>query len=158
MLSSAPLAARGAKVVVGDGRLTLAKEQGGYDLIMLDAFSSASPPVHLVTKEAVAMYASKLSPRGVLIFNVSNRHMVLNYVVAASAREAGFTTWHRSDSPAKTGNFMETLKTPVEVAIVARRPADVGRIAGDPEWARTNIPADFKVWTDDYSNLVQILK
>lgn len=148
----------GAKVVVGDGRLTLAKEQGGYDLIMLDAFSSASPPVHLVTKEAVAMYASKLSPKGVLIFNVSNRHMVLNYVVAASAREAGMMTWHRSDSPAKTGNFMNTLKTPVEVAIVARRPQDVGVIARNPVWARTDIPADFKVWTDDYSNVLDPLR
>lgn len=148
----------GARVVVGDGRLTMAKEQGGYDLIMLDAFSSAAPPVHLVTREAVAMYASKLSPGGVLIFNVSNRHMVLNYVVAASAREAGMMTWHRSDSPATTGNFMQTLKTPVEVAIVARRPQDVGAIAGNPAWARTQIPADFKVWTDDYSNVLDPLR
>lgn len=148
----------GAKVVVGDGRLTLANAPGGYDLIMLDAFSSASPPVHLVTKEAVALYASKLSPHGVLIFNVSNRHMTLNYVVAASAREAGMATWHRSDSPADTGNFMETLKTPVEVAIVARRPQDVGRIAGNAAWTRTKIPADFKVWTDDYSNVLDPLR
>ena len=148
----------GAKVVVGDGRLTLAKEQGGYDLIMLDAFSSASPPVHLVTKEAVAMYASKLAPGGVLIFNVSNRHMMLNYVVAASAREAGLTTWHRSDDPKRTGDFMTTLRTPVEVAIVARRPLDVGTIAADPQWSRTAVPADFKVWTDDYSNVLDPLR
>lgn len=150
--------APGAKVVVGDGRLTLAKERGGYDLIMLDAFSSASPPVHLVTKEAVAMYASKLAPGGVLIFNVSNRHMVLNYVVAASAREAGFTTWHRSDNPKVTGDFMATLKSPVEVAIVARRPADVGTIAADRAWTKTPVPADFRVWTDDYSNVLDPLR
>lgn len=147
----------GARVVVGDGRLTMAQEDGGYDLIMLDAFSSASPPVHLVTKEAVAMYASKLSPKGVLIFNVSNRHMVLSYVVAGSAREAGLTTWHRMDGPV-TGDFMETLKTPVEVAIVARNPAHVGRIASDPAWTRTDVPADFKVWTDDYSNIIDPMR
>lgn len=148
----------GAKVVVGDGRLTLANEPGDYDLIMLDAFSSASPPVHLVTKEAVALYASKLSPNGVLIFNVSNRHMMLNYVVAASARAAGMVTWHRSDSLANTGNFMETLKIPVEVAVVARQPGDVGRIADDATWSSTNIPDDFKVWTDDYSNVLDPLR
>ncbi|RNJ61681.1 MAG: hypothetical protein EDM03_14980 [Porphyrobacter sp. IPPAS B-1204] len=147
----------GARVVVGDGRLTMAKEDGGYDLIMLDAFSSASPPVHLVTKEAVAMYASKLSDKGVLIFNVSNRHMVLSYVVAGSAREAGLTTWHRMDGPG-TGDFMETLKTPVEVAIIARNPAQVGTIASDPAWTRTKVPADFKVWTDDYSNIVDPMR
>lgn len=147
----------GAKVVLGDGRLTLAKEAGGYDLIMLDAFSSASPPVHLVTKEAVAMYASKLSPNGVLIFNVSNRHMVLSYVVAGSAREAGLTTWNRKDKPTK-GDFMTSLKTSVEVAVVARNPAHVGSISRDPEWARTEVPADFRVWTDDFSNILDPLR
>jgi hypothetical protein len=104
------------------------------------------------------MYASKLSPNGVLIFNVSNRHMVLNYVVAASAREAGLTTWHRTDDPRRTGNFMNTLKTAVEVAVVARRPQDIGTIPGNPAWARTEVPADFKVWTDDYSNVLDPLR
>jgi hypothetical protein len=148
----------GARTVVGDGRLTLAQEQGGYDLIMLDAFSSSSPPVHLLTREAVAMYASKLSPDGVLIFNISNRNMVLSHVVAASAREAGLVTWHRSDDPRKTGAFKETLKVPVEVAIVARRPADVGAIAGDPAWKQAEVPANFRVWTDDFSNILDPLR
>ena len=148
----------GARTIVGDGRLTLADEPGGYDLIMLDAFSSSSPPVHLMTKEAVAMYASKLSPDGVLVFNISNRNMVLSHVVAASAREAGLKTWHRNDDPKTTGNFMETLKAPVEVAVVARRPADVGAIAGDPRWKQTRVPADFRTWTDDFSNILDPLR
>lgn len=148
----------GAKTVVGDGRLTLAKEAGGYDLIMLDAFSSSSPPVHLITKEAVAMYASKLSPNGVLIFNISNRNMMLSHVVAASAREAGLTTWHRRDDPRRTGYFMDTLKAPVEVAIIARNPAQTGTIAGDPKWTKTSVPEDFRVWTDDFSNILDPLR
>ena len=149
--------APGARIVIGDGRLTLAQDQGGYDLIMLDAFSSASPPVHLITKEAVAMYAAKLAPGGALIFNISNRNMTLSHVVAASAREAGLTTWHRRDA-AEMGGFMTTLKAPVEVAIVARRPAEVGTIAGDPKWTRTKVPADFRVWSDDYSNILDPLR
>lgn len=148
----------GARTIVGDGRLTLADEPGGYDLIMLDAFSSSSPPVHLITKEAVAMYASKLAPGGMLIFNISNRNMVLSHVVAASARDAGLTTWHRKDDPETTGDFMATLKAPVEVAVVARRPADVGSIAQDPEWTRTRVPADFRTWTDDFSNILDPLR
>lgn len=147
----------GAAVIVGDGRLTLAEEAGGYDLIMLDAFSSASPPVHLVTKEAVAMYASKLSPNGALVFNISNRHMVLSFVVAGSAREAGLTTWHRKDDPI-TGEFMKTLKTPVEVAVAARTPAQLGSIANDRRWTKTEVPSDFRVWTDDFSNILDPLR
>lgn len=149
--------APGARIVIGDGRLTLAKDQGGYDLIMLDAFSSASPPVHLITKEAVAMYAAKLAPGGALIFNISNRNMTLAHVVAASAREAGLTTWHRADAQ-KMESFMTSLKASVEVAIVARRPDDVGTIAGDPAWTRTKVPADFRVWSDDYSNILDPLR
>ncbi len=147
----------GAKVVVGDGRLTLAREAGGYDLIMLDAFSSASPPVHLVTKEAVAMYASKLSPGGVLIFNVSNRHMVLSHVVAGSAAASGLTTWNAKDKPGK-GDFMTSLKTTVEVAVVAKSPDDVGAIARDAAWTQTEVPADFAIWTDDFSNILDPLR
>ncbi len=148
----------GARTIVGDGRLTLADEPGGYDLIMLDAFSSSSPPVHLMTKEAVAMYASKLAPGGMLIFNISNRNMKLSHVVAASARDAGLATWHRNDDPKTTGDFMETLKAPVEVAVVARRPADVGNIAEDPAWTKTRVPADFRTWTDDFSNILDPLR
>ncbi|MFM7403074.1 MAG: spermidine synthase [Erythrobacter sp.] len=148
----------GARTIVGDGRLTLADEPGGYDLIMLDAFSYSSPPVHLLTREAVAMYASKLAPGGMLIFNISNRNMVLSHVVAASARDAGLTTWHRKDDPKTTGDFMKTLKAPVEVAVVARRPADVGSIARDPEWTKTRVPADFRTWTDDFSNILDPLR
>ncbi len=146
-----------ARIVIGDGRLTLAKDAGGYDLIMLDAFSSASPPVHLITKEAVAMYAAKLAPGGALIFNISNRNMTLAHVVAASAREAGLTTWHRADAQ-KMESFMTSLKASVEVAIVARKDADVGTIAGDPAWTRTKVPADFRVWSDDYSNILDPLR
>ncbi len=146
-----------ARIVIGDGRLTLAQDAGGYDLIMLDAFSSASPPVHLITKEAVAMYAAKLAPGGALIFNISNRNMTLSHVVAASAREAGLTTWHRADAQ-NMGSFMTSLKASVEVAIVARKPADVGTIAGDPAWTRTEVPTDFRVWSDDYSNILDPLR
>jgi hypothetical protein len=149
--------APGAEVVVGDGRLTLGKEEGGYDLIILDAFSSASPPVHLVTKEAVAMYASKLSPNGALVFNVSNRHMLLSPVVAASARESGLMTWHRADEKIP-GEFMETLKLPVKISIVARTPAAVGNIATDERWTRTEVPEDFRTWTDDFSNILEMIR
>ena len=103
------------------------------------------------------MYASKLSPKGVLIFNVSNRHMVLSYVVAASAREADLITWNRFDKPGK-GDFMTSLKTSAEVAIVARNPAQVGAVDRNPEWKRTEVPADFQVWTDDFSNILHPLR
>src|SRR5262245_66109382 len=69
---------RGANcdVIVGDGRLRLAREaDSSIDLLLLDAFSSASVPTHLVTREALRMYLAKLKPHGLLLFHVSNRYL-----------------------------------------------------------------------------------
>ena len=61
----------------------------GYDAIVIDAFSSDSIPVHLLTREALALYRRKLSPTGVILFHVSNRYLDLAPLVAALARDAG---------------------------------------------------------------------
>ncbi len=73
-----------APIVLGDARLTVANaEDGAIDLLIIDAFSSDAIPVHLMTSEAVALYVSKLSPRGSIVFHISNRNMELMSVVAA---------------------------------------------------------------------------
>ena len=77
-------------VILGDARLTLARApDGAYDLIVLDAYSSDAPPMHLITLDAVRLYLTKLAPDGVLVFNISNRHLVLEPVLGAIARAAG---------------------------------------------------------------------
>ncbi len=145
-----------APVIFGDGRLTLGDAPPGYDLIVLDAFSSDSIPVHLITAEALRMYASRLAPGGAIIFNVSNRHMQLEHVVAGSAADAGLKTLARKDTD-DPGDFAKTLNSRAAVAVVARDLPDLGAIAADDTWQRPEIPAGFRVWTDDFSNILDPL-
>ena len=77
-----------ADVVVGDARLTLAKEvPKSFDFLLMDAFSSGAVPTHLLTVEALRLYLDKLSDRGVLVMHVSNRHLDLIPVVLAAAQQ-----------------------------------------------------------------------
>ena len=86
-------------VILGDARLTLARApDSAYDLIVLDAYSSDAPPLHLLTLDAVRLYLTKLAPGGVLVLNISNRHLVLEPVVGAIARAAGLVARTRSDT------------------------------------------------------------
>jgi hypothetical protein len=142
-----------AKVVLGDGRLTLADAEGGYDLIVLDAFSSDSVPVHLLTREALAGYLAKLAPGGAVIFNISNRHMDLDDVIASSASANDLVTFAGIDDRTKV-DFQQTLGLPAFVAIVARRVDDLGAIVMSARWRRVTPGPGSRPWTDDYSNIL----
>ena len=77
-------------VVLGDGRLTLQRATpGAYDLIVLDAFSSDAIPVHLLTREAVELYMSRLRTDGVVAVHISNRYLNLEPVLGALAQQRG---------------------------------------------------------------------
>ena len=87
-----------AFVILGDARLTLVRAPAGtYDVMILDAYSSDAPPMHLITLDAVRLYLTKLAPGGVLLFNISNRHLVLEPVLGAIARAAGLAARTRDD-------------------------------------------------------------
>ncbi|HEX7669829.1 MAG TPA: fused MFS/spermidine synthase, partial [Polyangiaceae bacterium] len=116
------------EVVVGDGRLALARElPHAFDVLVLDAFSSDAVPVHLLTQEAFAIYAGHLAPDGILLVNVSNRHLAVDRVVESSARAQGLTCL-----------FVETPSNPalhvshVEWGIAARDPAFAALLGGLP--------------------------
>jgi hypothetical protein len=141
-----------AIVIIGDGRLMLAEAAGTFDLIVVDAFSSDSVPVHLLTREALALYAAKLGPSGAVVFNISNRHMELDAVVAMSAAENGLVAMAALD--AIKPDLEKTLVAPAHVAIAARLPAHLGAVTGSAEW-RVPVPGTGdRVWTDDYSNIL----
>ena len=77
-------------IVLGDARLTLANAADArYDLIIVDAFSSDSIPVHLLTREAMRIYLSRLTPDGIIVTHISNNHLDLSGVVAATAASEG---------------------------------------------------------------------
>jgi hypothetical protein len=139
-----------APVVIGDARLTLEAAPDRYDLIVLDAFSSDSIPVHLLTREALAGYLSKLSPRGVIVAHISNRHLDLAPVVTNVAQSQGLVTFLREDSSAD--GLMTTFTANARVVVMAREAADIGSVAGS--WTRLHPNRTSALWTDDYSNIL----
>lgn len=141
-----------AEIVSGDGRLTLAEARGTFDLIVMDAFSSDSVPVHLLTREALALYAAKLNPHGAILFNISNRYMVLGPTVGMSAAANGLITREATDT---VRNDRETgLVAAAQIAVVARTTDQLGALAASPRWrAPTSAPGE-TTWTDDYSNIL----
>jgi len=141
----------------GDGRLGLkASEDGTYDLIVLDAFSSDAVPVHLLTKDAVALYLTKLRPRGVLAFHISSRYFDLAPVVARVAGELHLTAWAFNDSTITKDQERQGKKDSLWV-VVARSDADLGGLVSYPTpWKTLQADARFPLWTDDYSNLMRV--
>jgi hypothetical protein len=142
-----------APIVLGDARLTLEASRDRYDLIVLDAFSSDAIPVHLLTREAVAGYLSKLSPHGVIVAHISNRHLDLAPVLASVARTQGLVAFLREDNSA--GDFLTGFKTNARVVALAREPGDAGSIAGS--WTRLQPDRSRAAWSDDYSDILTVM-
>ena len=140
-----------AKIVLGDARLTLAASAQQYDLIVLDAFSSDAIPTHLLTREALRAYLARLTPRGIIVFHISNRHMELAKVVAAVGAAEGLTTLVKADD--KANQFVTDFHAAALVAVLARDAADFGSLAQTPGW-HAEAAGSVVAWTDDYSDIV----
>ena len=140
------------EVVLGDGRLSLEREPAqGFDLLMLDAFASDSVPTHLLTLEAFAIYLRHLAADGLLLINVSNRHLHVERAVAGSARHHGLAMRlleSRSD--------VERGFARVRWALLARDPAIVDAAVGGA------VPSPLSgapvIWSDHYSDLLSVLR
>jgi len=144
-------------VTIGDGRLSLGRaEPQSYGLIVLDAFSSDAVPMHLMTKEALALYLSKLAPGGVIAFNISNLHLSFQGVLSRMAADAGLEAlWQRE--PPNAGSW-ELGKFPSEWFIVARDRRDFGPLNADSRWSVPRAPAATPLWTDDFSNILSVIR
>jgi spermidine synthase len=145
-------------IVLGDGRLNVAKAPDrAYDLLVMDAFSSDSIPVHLVTQEAIDLYFRKLRDRGILAINISNRFINLAPVLGAIARELNLVTLQRVE-----GEVSELEKargkSPSNWVLLARDRHDFGELVGDANWEAISLKKDAPVWTDNFSNLLSVLR
>ncbi len=150
--------APGAEIVLGDARLKLRDARAGYDLIIVDAFSSDAIPLHLVTREAMALYRSKLAPGGAIIFHLSNRHLTLAPFVAATAASIGLDTW-RNLPESLSAEQMKAGLAPSELALVTDNPAIADllpNMGGRHAWIAIRPAAGEgpRPWTDDFSNLL----
>jgi hypothetical protein len=141
-------------IELGDGRVRLKEApDGGYGLLVLDAFSSDAIPMHLVTREALALFLQKLAPRGLMALHVSNRYLNLYPVFGDLARDAGVVAFVRRDT--NVSDAEEALGKLGSVWIVmGRDEAVLGSIATDTRWHRLEGKAGRRLWTDDYSNLL----
>jgi hypothetical protein len=140
-------------IILGDARLTLADApDGSYDLIVVDAFSSDAIPIHLLTREAMAIYLKKLAPHGIVAMHVSNRHLELASVVAGIAAANGAVT--RVNDSAAIDEASNPYKYSGTVAAVARSDEDFGPLAEDSAWETQAPDPGQWVWTDDYCNIV----
>jgi hypothetical protein len=141
-----------ATVRVGDGRRLLDDSPDRFQLLVVDAFNSDAVPVHLITREALALYLSRAP---VVLFHISNRYLRLEGVLGNLARDGGLVCRDQTHHPTKAqvDSGLATSKW----AILARTPADLGRLGGDPRWHPCGDDRDARVWTDDYSDLLSAI-
>ena len=147
-----PACAPDARIVLGDARLTLARETGMSNVMIVDAFSSDSIPVHLLTREALDVYFSRLAPDGVLVFHISNNVMDLTQTVARLAAASGLAAYRRVHNVAQSPDV--EMRTSSIAMALAREPAHLGAIAGAPHWKRIEANGDAAPWTDDFSTIL----
>ncbi|HSW40041.1 MAG TPA: fused MFS/spermidine synthase, partial [Acidobacteriota bacterium] len=148
-------AATPPKIVLGDARLRIEETlDETYGLIVLDAFSSDAIPVHLITEEAVDLYFSKLAPGGMMAFHISNRNLDLRPVLAGAAKRLNLKGVFREDreQDEQIGKFPSTW------AVLARTADDLGPLADNPGWIDVESIADPVFWSDDFSNILSVLK
>lgn len=142
--------------VVGDARTELARRSfEPFDLLVLDAFISDSIPIHLVTREALVLYLSKLAPEGLIAFNVSNRYLDLVPSLGALARDLGLVS---AVNVQKGSELSEEALTAGKVGstwvALAREEVALSRLsARDPRWRRYVPRAGVPVWTDDFTDI-----
>lgn len=143
------------RIVEGDGRLTMVREpDGSFDLVILDAFSSDAIPIHMLTREAIAMVMSKVAPGGLMALHLSNRYLDLVPVVDAVARANGLTAFFASDD-AVPRDEQAVGKTASEWAVVTRTQADAGPLLRHAElWRFVERPSGQPVWSDDASSIL----
>jgi SAM-dependent methyltransferase/MFS family permease len=144
-------------VVVGDARLSLESEPPQqFDVLAVDAFSGDAIPVHLITREALVVFLRQVKPDGIVAFHLSNRFLRLIPVVARLAKEQGVQATLVSDDPDDDDDVLRSRSDWVLVsksAAVLAAP-DIVSAGGEP----AEDEEEWRTWTDDYSNLVQILK
>jgi hypothetical protein len=140
-------------VVEGDARLSLVDvPDGSFDMLVMDAFSSDSPPVHLLTREAIADQLRVTRDDGLVAFHVSNRYYDLAPPIAAAVTEAGWTVLEKSHAPAEV---KEPGETPSRWLAASADPDTIAALR-EAGWAETPI-AD-RPFTDDYADLLRYLR
>jgi SAM-dependent methyltransferase len=149
-----------AEIILGDARISMARQPvGKFNLLAVDAFSSDSVPMHLLTREAFQTYARAMSPDGILLIHISNRYLDLEPVVAANARADGWEAALLRYYPEEED---DDLNFTVSVWIaLSRDPAKIAALATkagpNSDWVELDARKDFAGWTDDYASILPLI-
>ncbi len=153
-----------AAIHIGDARLTVAdRPKASLDMLAIDAFSSDSIPLHLLTKEAFDVYRRVLKPNGILVVHISNRHIDLKPVLAAEAKAGGWSLALRKDGPPEK-DLNRGIRASVWVALsmdgkmLAKLTGPLAQTNGayyDPTlWVKMPASGDTRQWSDDYASVL----
>ncbi len=140
------------ETIVGDGRLALDRGSDRYDILVVDAFSSDAIPVHLLTAEALSLYRTHLTEKGIILLHISNRNLKLEPVVEALARTQNLHATMRYDDP-KT---YDSTHYPSQWVAIAQNKDTLVPLYSTEGW-RTLEGKNLRAWTDDYSNVTDAL-
>lgn len=147
--------ARGATItmITGDGRLTLAQQADRFDLLVVDAFSSDAIPTHLLTREAMGLYLSKLADDGVLAFHISNRSFNLAPVLARHAQDMGLAARQFEDIAVSPEQASEG-KLESNWFVLSRHEQTLRRLNKQALWFSPDKVGS--LWTDDRSDILSV--
>lgn len=139
-------------IVMGDARLSLAKEPPGkFDILIIDAFSSDAVPTHLLTVEALTIYLKALKPDGVVVLHLSNRNLEITKPAIAAAAALGapalYQVYYEDE------NALPNAEASTEALLLSPTPAGTILFSHDPRWSNPE-PTEVRPWTDDYTNLI----
>jgi spermidine synthase len=144
-------------IVIGDARLKLREaSDAGFDLLIVDAFSSDAIPAHLLTREAVASFMAKIRPSGALIIHISNQFLDLAPVIAAIADDAGLAGFVGERAPDVSG--MAKLYSESRWVALARDPAVLSALGAVDGWNKLDAIPGARLWTDDYVDVLSAIK
>jgi spermidine synthase len=138
---------------LGDARLSLEREPTqNFDVLVIDAFSSDAIPVHLITAEALGIYKRHMKPGGVIAFHVTNRFLDLVPVVEQLAHVHRMLMIHIADDGA------DTMASRSDWLLLSDRRESLDRPQLTEAAKEVEVREDWRLWTDDFNNLVQVLK
>ena len=141
-----------ARVVLGDARISLQSEPDRhYGMIIVDVFGGDSIPIHLLTRQAVQLYLSKLDAHGIIVIHISNRCLRLENIVGNLANDAGMVAYLQDDQ-----RTVGSGRMPSTWSVMARSNDDLGALLADPRWVALKADPSLKVWTDDYSSVLTV--
>ena len=141
-----------AEVVIGDARMTLAHDTNNYDMLLLDAFSSDSIPVHLLTQEMFKTYEQRIDKDGALVLHISNRYLNLRHVVAGVSQHM---KWHGAVKYFLPEHPAANI-TASEYAVLSKNDALITHLIDKEGWTSLDEVSPL-AWTDDYISIIPIL-